>query len=466
MNRTSVATCTLALLFAVSSACRSEKSELERRPSLSGAARGWNVILLSIDTLRADRLSSYGYTERETSPNLDGLLSGGVRFEDATAQRATTWPSLASALTGLYPSGHGVIQNGYGFPDDVPTLPLMLQQAGYQTAAFLGNMCRANHRGWDAFKCTRSGDGRLVRLVSNWNEQLNPEKPFFLWLHYFGAHGPYLNGQKLAAQELDPEYAGIVAPKKFRLNRIMTEGIQLTDADQQHLDALYDAAVMGTDRYIGYMLTLLNERRLLDRTVIVLLADHGEDLYDHHGYLYHACSVYQTGLQVPFGLVAPGILAAGATVSGPVELVDVAPTLIDLLGLEPPTELHGHSLLPLLTSKPPAASARQAYSEYGSTAIHTVTDGRWKLVDNPEEFVPICFQGAPTDLYPLQRVELYDLESDPQELHNLAAQRPEKVAELQGLIRHRFTGLGERNQPQDVPEDLKEELRALGYLAN
>src|SRR5207302_7205834 len=113
--------------------------------SLAGTARGWNVVLLTIDTLRADRLGTYGYARRATSPNLDRQLASGVAFDRAFSQRAATWPSLASVLSGLYPSGHGVDENGYGFPDDLPTLPKLLHAAGYRTGAFLSNMCDANH---------------------------------------------------------------------------------------------------------------------------------------------------------------------------------------------------------------------------------------------------------------------------------------------------------------------------------
>src|SRR6202035_3667047 len=136
-----------ALLLALAS-CRRHEAPGRHR-GLAGAARGWNLVLLSIDTVRADHLGAYGYRVRATTPRMDAVLASGVRFDAAMAQRAATWPSLASVLTGLYPSAHGVAENGYGFPDDLPTLPKLLHAAGYETGAFLSNMCQANHQGWD-----------------------------------------------------------------------------------------------------------------------------------------------------------------------------------------------------------------------------------------------------------------------------------------------------------------------------
>lgn len=448
-----------ALLFAAG--CGAPEPE-----PLSGAAAGWNVLVLSVDTLRADRLAAWGYDVRPNSPHLDELVRAGTRFETAMAPRAITWPSLASAMTGLYPTGHGVAQNGYNFPDDVPTLVKLLAPEGYQTGAFLSNMCSANHQGWDTRYCSRSVDGRTTLRALQWSEQIDRERPFLLWAHYFGGHSPYTNGKNRFAEFLDPTYEGPVAAQKGVLDAIMTERKELSETDVEQLDALYDAAVLGTDDTIGDLLRGLREAGLMERTLVVFFSDHGEELYDHHGYLYHACSVYQTGLQVPLAFVAPGLLAADAEIPGTVELIDVLPTVLDLLGIAPPTEQHGRSLVPLLEDPANSRGERPAFSEYDQTRIHTVVAGNWKLVDNPDEHHPICFGGAPADLYPIARAELYDLASDPGETTNLAAEHPERVEALRRLIERRFASLTDRVEEQELPEDLKRELEALGYLAN
>lgn len=431
---------------------------------LSGSAAGWNVLLLSIDTLRADRLGSYGYTRHDTSPRIDAMIGEGLRFASAHSQRALTWPSLASVLTGLYPTGHGVVVNGYDLPDDLDTLPLVMQRAGYRTGAVLSNMCRANHRGWESFACAATDDNKATVQATEFFAGLDDERPFFLWVHFFGPHGPYFNGGNHITEIADPDYDGPVGAKKGLLNRIMMEHIPLTPADIDQLDALYDSAVMGTDDQVERLLGLLAESGRLDRTLIVFLADHGEELYDHHHYIYHACSVYESGLHVPLAFIAPGLIAPGAEVADPVELIDILPTVLDLIGVDPPTGLHGRSLVPYLEGSS-RIRPQPAFSEYSKSRIRTVFDGRFKLVDNPDEETPYCFEGAPRDLYPIARTELYDIEADPAELHDIATDQPEEVARLQALLERRFASLASRAEDQEIPEDLKEELRALGYIA-
>jgi len=325
-------------------------------------------------------------------------------------------------------------------------------------------MCSANHRGWESFACASTDDNKANAQAAEFFGALDDERPFFLWVHYFGPHGPYFNGGNHILEIGDPEYRGPVDAKKGKLNRIMQDGIPLATEDIDYLDALYDAAVMGTDLQVKRLLDLLAASGRLERTLIVFLADHGEDLYDHHNYIYHACSVYESGLHVPLAIVAPGLLAPGAEVADPVELIDVLPTLLDLLGVDPPAILHGRSLVPYLEGAE-RIRPRPAFSEYGKSRIRTVVDGRWKLVDNPDEETPYCFADAPRDLYPIARTELYDLEADPEELDNLAADHPDEVARLQALIQRRFASLASRADEQEIPEELKEELRALGYIA-
>jgi choline-sulfatase len=436
-----------------------------------GVAAGRDVILITLDTVRADRLGAYGSTRPEASPAMDALLARGARFAQATAPRAATWPSLGTVLTGLYPSGHGLIENGYAFAEEIELLPEILKRAGYRTGAFLSNMCQANHQGFDVLQCSGGQDGKTVERALAW-DQTQPDggAPTFLWVHLFAAHGPYYNGGDRGAR-LDPGYEGPVAAKKWALDRIMNEKVPLSERDLQHLDAIYDAAVMGTDGHVGRLLAGLGLEPGSERaknSVVILLADHGEELADHNGYLYHACSVYQSTLHVPLGFVAEGAVPAG-TVAHLVELADVFPTLLDLLGLAAPPDQHGVSLLPLLSrmssQRPGDFGNKPAFSEYSSLPIHTVQAGAWKLVLNPEGLSPACIVGAPPDHYTIGKVELYDLAGDPGETRNLAEQNPAKVTELAALLERRFAGLSSRGK-QELDPKLKEELRALGYVAN
>jgi|CXWL01.1.fsa_nt_gi arylsulfatase A-like enzyme len=444
-------------------------------PALThGVAAGRDVVLITLDTVRADRLGAYGSPRPGASPAMDALLARGARFAHATAPRAATWPSLGSVLTGLYPSGHGLIENGYSFADELDTLPEVLKRAGYRTGAFLSNMCQANHQGFDDLVCSGGQDGKTVDRALAWAQApdaSSPRPPTFLWVHLFGAHGPYYNGGN-RGEKLDPGYQGPVAARKWALDRLMTERTPLTARDLIHLDAIYDAAVMGTDNHVGRLLAGLglepgSERS--KRSVVILLADHGEELGRHNGYLYHACSVYQTTLHVPFGVVAEGVLPPGGTVSHLVELVDVTPTLLDLLGLDGPTALHGASLVPLLaradSARPGDFGNKPAFTEYSGNPIHTAQLGSWKVVLNPQGLSPDCIVGAPPGHYPIGKVELYDLAKDPDETQNLAKDNPAKVTELAALLERRFAGLSSRGR-QEIDPKLKEELRALGYVAN
>ncbi len=435
---------------------------------LAGAAAGWNVVLVTVDTQRADRLSGYGYQRRATSPRIDTLLlDSGVRFARAMSPRGATWPALASLLTGLYPTGHGVIRNGYGLPDGLPTLPLLLHDAGYQTGAFLNNMQSANHSGWDAFHYARGDDVRLVRQAHEWIRGLEPDRPFFLWTHLFGPHSPYHMAKLLdEIPGLDPDYDGPVKMGKVALDRILSEGIPLGEADLAQLDAYYDGAVLATDRHVGRLIDGLRTAPGADRTLFVYASDHGEALYEHHEYLYHACSAYQNVLQVPLSIVAPGLLEPGTVIDRVVELIDVLPTLLELLGLEAPAEQHGVSLVRLLERPDAGGTERPAFSEYDDTAIRTVMSGGWKLIVNPDAVDPVCVPGAPDFPFPIEPLELYDLTADPGETRNLAAERPDVVDELRALIAARFAGLSDRGREQDIPEDLRRELEALGYVAN
>ena len=244
----------------------------------------------------------------------------------------------------------------------------------------------------------------------------------------------------------------------------MTKRLKLNPADLRHLTALYDAAVMGSDHLAGLLIDGLQRAGRLDHTLFIVTADHGEELYAHNGYLYHACSVYQTTLHVPLGFRAPGLLPAGAQIPQTVELVDVLPTALELLGVKVPLGLQGQSLVPYLARSGAGGPGKPAFSEYGTSGIHTIVQAGWKLVDNPKDFDPVCIPGAPPHHFPIGHEELYDLNADPGEQHNLASQQPARVAELRRMIADRFKGLAQRAKPQQIPERLRKELENLGYV--
>jgi arylsulfatase A-like enzyme len=238
----------------------------------------------------------------------------------------------------------------------------------------------------------------------------------------------------------------------------------LTQRDIRHLNAIYDAAVQGTDELVNQIIKGLDQREILRNGVLVFLSDHGEELYQHNQFIFHSCSVYQSGLHVPLGIIAEGLVNPGR-VRQTVELIDVAPTLLDFLGFPAMAETPGTSLVPYLAGSAENERIKAQYSEYEDTLLRTVRLGDWKLVDNPEEFQPLCLPGAPANHYPLDKFELYNLAIDPGEKINLASEEPRKVEELHNMIIERFGNSKPQVGRQKLSEEMKEQLRSMGYIA-
>ncbi len=412
--------------------------------ALSGCGAGrpavttWNLLLITLDTVRADHLGSYGYT-RGATPNLDSLAAEGARFLDVASAVPLTLPSHATILSGLLPPRHGVRGNGLGaFPADLPTLATELQKVGYRTAAFVGSFVLDHRfglaRGFDHYDDdvdrsdeTRSGleAERPARVVVDralaWLDQDSPQ-PFFAWIHLYDAHAPYEPPEPFAARFADRPYDGEIA---------------------------------SVDTELGRVFERLSTRRLAERTVVVALADHGEALGEH-GELTHGLLLYEPTLKVPWLIRAPGLLAAGKVVKTPVSLADVAPTLLALLGRALPASpgvgsTMGRNLAPeLLAGREPTVA--DLYSEtrypasFGWSPLTALRHGSIKYI------------AAPTP-------ELYDLARDPGEQVNRTAESASAVAALAtGLEK---IGLAELGTPASkVDPETRARLAALGYVAS
>lgn len=397
---------------------------------LAGAAGGRDVVLLSVGGLRADRLGVYGYEGRDTSPRLDALVAGGVVFERAQTARPESAAALATALSGRYPAGAAGLTAGLA-DDDL--LAGRFAAAGYRTAAFVAAGCEVPEGGWQELACGGS-DGATVAAALEWAGRDAGPVPRLLWVHLGGAGYPFSGGSDLAAL-MDPGYPGPLAPSREPIERVLRQRLALTPRDIIHLDALYDGAVMAADRHAGELLDGLALAGLdPERAVVALFSDHGEELYEHHGMIGHRCSPYQTALQIPLAVVANGLLPA-ARVPQPVELADLAPTLLELAGLPPLAAADGLSLTPYLERPGEGGRGKPAYSTLAGGRIEVVVAGGWKLIDNPEGVEPACVPGAAAARLPLERRELYYLESDPAELDNLAERRPAMAARLGDLLR-------------------------------
>ena len=406
-----------------------------------------NVVLVSIDTLRADRLGCGG-NPRGTSPYLDRLARHGTDFTLCESQAAATLPSHRSLLQSLPASRTSIAS---------PMLAEVLRDAGWATAAWTGggNLSKplGFARGFDVWEEGDQGLGWSVSRFAAFLDAPRPERPFFAFLHGYDVHVPYDPPAPLA-DLYDPHYAGPVTPAKTRAlcRAIRRLGdwqsyrgpTDLQAADRVHLLALYDAGIRGADRRIGELLRVLDDRGLEDRTLLVVVSDHGEEFWDH-GSVLHSHTVYQELIHVPLIVRAPGEANAAGRVAGEVvRNLDVAPTIVDLAGLPPVPEYFGETLRPALEGRPLAA--RPAMSEM----VHWKAFVRWpwKVIRNGA--------GPP---------ELFDLSADPGELHDAASLRPDEVdALLAGLTKLVGGQSVEELGTDAVSDEQRARLRALGYV--
>lgn len=438
-------------------------------PSNSEAVRPFNVVLVSIDTLRADHLSAYGYA-RSTSPNLDALAASGVLFENAYSHSPKTAPSHMSLMTGLHPEVHRVKnqkrpQAEERLADEIPTLALLLQGAGFRTAAFTagGNVHaslgfdrgfeRYEHLDLDASEIFSAG---AVEVAAG------PE-PFFLFLHTYQVHDPYLPPAGFRDAFTDPTYRGGIESDREVLHaaavlaghKVVAEFWQRANlqdpADVQHLQDLYDACIRYTDDQLGALLDALENAELAEETLVIVLSDHGEE-FKEHGATKHN-SLFDEVLRVPLVVRLPASLGvAPARVRPLVRLIDVMPTVLDVVGLPIPEHLAGSSLLPLAAGE--EEPARHLFAHWREFDAQALRVGRWKLIRNPKWS------------------HLFDLGSDPSERRALERVAPEVRHQL-GTDLDRLveasSSYGDsisRSGSQPVPMDAAREgrLRALGYL--
>ncbi len=412
--------------------------------ALSSAAHGAgavrpNILVILVDTLRRDRLTPYGY-RRETSPEIARRLAGaGTVMEDAYSQAPWTLPSVVSMMTGRYPGELlGTDMSAYGVPAGVLTTAERLGRAGYETAGFLANPTMhagaGFERGFRTFYAPPADVEWLRRHADDLNRHVLPwiaarqdqDGPFFLYLHYIDPHDPYDNPEVVGNHSpFEGEYRGPVAGDW--VHGIYTGKLVLSDParDIAHLSALYDSEVHYVDRAIGQVLASLRPE-VLANTLVVLTADHGEELFDHGGWK-HGQTLYEEQVHVPLIWRWDGHIPAGRRLAGTVRLLDVAPTLAAAAGAAPDPGWEGVDLLPALTGAAPLAE-RPAFAEGLSSGPLRAAAvlGRLKLIvfNRQEAFAPADELQAHLwrqDLGRMARVELYDLAHDPGERHNLAA---------------------------------------------
>jgi len=421
-----------------------------------------NVVVVSVDTLRADHVTAYGY-EHQTTPNIDRLAREGIVFERAFAPRGHTWPSLTSMWTSLYPRKTNVRGPGELPDEGVRTLASVLDEAGYESAAFLANFCRPGRQFFRSCLC--GDDQEVTEKAISWLAHPR-EEPFLLWLHLMRPHTPY-QPDEAHDRFTTPSYGGTYDGSKSSLADIYVNQRPLTQQEREHLVGLYDGEVLWADSYVGQFYQAMEREGYLDRSILVFTSDHGEDLYDRHRHFGHGCSIYDSVLHVPLIFRLPGARLAGARLDAVVGLVDLVPTILDVLGIERQGGFDGESLFSLLFSagkKHFPAVISEHYRRRQAGEVLSIRTKRWRYIYNQKEVIPYCV--PPTALYRIAKEELYDHRSDPLETRNVAESFPEVTRRLRERLLTHYP-LGERERPANMATDAEtlERLRSLGYIA-
>lgn len=454
-----------------------------------------HLILVTIDTLRADHLSLYGY-RRDTSAaagaaargsaagfTIDELAHQGVVFTRALAPRGETFPSISTLFTGRTPGENCVLGNDETLPEEAHTLAERLRTGGFRSAAFTTNKLLVPRsgieQGFDTFFVDASEDRevRAVQAAMQWvsAQDLEHGPPLFVWLHLMGPHLPYdprpIEGIDFARMFVDPAYTGPADGSRAFLDRAYTDSRELAPADVQHVIALYDGEIARIDHVVSQFARFCagqDPRQpvdLLADSLFVFTADHGEELHQRNRYWAHSKSVYGSVLHVPLFMRHPKTLPAGREVDALVELEDLLPTFLAHLGLPCDGLVHGRSLGPLLEPRGSATSfsAEPAFSSWHDRIFSVCTE-RWRLVWNPERIEP---QEIPPGPYPIPEIALYDLQVDPAELIDVAASHADVVTELKRSIERWLAGQKRCTRGAQTPsaEHLKA-LQDLGYAGD
>lgn len=396
----------------------------------------YNFILITVDTLRADRIGCYGYSKVKT-PTIDGFARRGIKFEKCIAETPLTLPSHTSLLTGTYPTYHGVRDNG-GFlvPQELTTIAEVFKKAGYQTSAFVAAYVLDSkwglNQGFDTYydkfdlskyktislgNVQRRGD-EVINEALAWLEGHRHQK-FFTWIHLYDPHTPY-----------DP-------PSPFK---------------EEYPNHPYLGEIAYTDTQLSRLWSYLEKNGLTDKTILVFASDHGESLGEHQEKT-HGFFIYQEGVHVPLIFVLPEKELQGLTRREVANLVDVMPTMLDLAGLPLPSQVQGQTLVPIFTRE--GKKERWAYSEtyyprfhYGWSELKGWQNQRYKLIKAP-------------------RLELYDLQEDPEETNNLIDSLPQLgrrlLAQLESFVAETSQGAFEIDYSH-IDEETRQKLTALGYI--
>lgn len=422
------------------------------------------IVLVTVDTLRADHVGAWGYPVG-TTPALDAFAAESATFLRTMVPRSQTWPTLASILTSRYPVSHGVRKNGQALAADTETIAEVLRERGYLCAAFLSNSGQAGWPGFGLLQDARDQDRRLLSEAKGWL-RANAERRFFLWIHFFAPHRPFQPPLPYV-ERFDPGYAGRIDGSIEQMRQITAGRHAADEADLRHMLARYDGEVRYFDRLFGELMTTLRELGLDERTIVALTSDHGEELYERHRYFSHSASIYDTVLHVPLCIRLPVGAPRGHLVPGITESIDLAPTLLALVGADAPDSWRGRPLDSAVRGGSEPERDHAAFSELEDRVV-SVRTREHRYIYNPDDF-DFPMEGGELGLvFPLQAEELYVHRTDPAERDNRAVGEPEISRALRERVErwmesNDWDEASRRHARSSVPAEVQESLRALGY---
>ena len=487
----------IALLVATVSGCAGQ--------TISQPSRPVNVLLVTLDTTRADRLGCYGNGRIDT-PHLDRLAREGTLFEQAFTPIPSTLPSHCSIMTGNYPAYHGVHDNGvYSLDDTANTLAEILQSRGYDTAAFVSAFVLDHQfqldQGFNVYddqmrlpliqadpvqlaeKAPEDRKRRVAQLATKYHrraEDVTPQaiewlrqeraKPFFLWVHFFDPHQPYQAPGEWATK-YDADYTGPMdGDSAIFFSEMERHGKRYRRQDWQHMVARYDAEIAYMDHWIGRLLQACEEIDRADETLVIVVGDHGESFGEHNIQIWeHNQTAFDEVMRVPLIIRRPDGVGAGTKVSRLVRTIDVAPTVLDSLGHPGWEKMQGESLLSLLEDPrayaPGEILVEARRGKQVLTAKHSyvgLRNEQFKLILtlHPEQDLTVI--DAPKGIL---AVELYDVKRDPQEKTSLIDEQAKRVDSMKQDLADKH---GEVYRDINVERELNalesEALRSLGYV--
>lgn len=433
-----------------------------------------NLLLITIDTLRADHLGCYGYA-RDTSPSIDRLARDGTLFEQARVQWPKTNASVASLLTSTYGATNGVRAAAASLDRRLTTLAEMLAEEGYYSAAFVANAHLGKafrfdqgfaevHELWgnrwvvhnSTINSAPFANDRIAREVKSWLAQ-NGGRRFFLWVHFLDPHGPYQPpagfdgrfGQDELYRAQQTPVAEELIPWWIKDEKSTTLGDYVAN---------YDREIASTDAAVGEILEEVKRLGLERKSLVVLTADHGESLGEHRYFFQHGKFLYDDCLRVPLIMRLPGKIPAGRRVSAHVGLIDLLPTILDLLGSDRAryrTQLEGESFFELFRRKGTGEIAQRPIFSEAQRGQVSVVLGEWKLIHEPAT----------------ERYRLFDLGLDPGETQDVSERHPSVVAKLQGMMeswraerKRNRSYLSKRVPAAEMEPAVRQQLENLGYL--